>query len=138
MKLIFRALTGFTLTPVILFSFTLCQFLLFALDSFGISANNHQCFGKSIIDYRQHLNPAFKKIKRGCTRYIIVHTSESDLETTLKIVSKGKQDNWLTAHHSDNSPLWRIINDQAKAILMIKGYLGNSPLISGWLKVCAS
>ena len=46
----------------------------------------------AIIDYREHLNPLFRKRVRKSTRYIIVHTSECDLKTTLKIVSKGKQD----------------------------------------------
>ena len=94
MKLFVRVLAGFTLFSVILFLLTICQFLLFTSDSFGISANEYRNFEKSIIDYRQRLNPVFKKIKRNSTRYIIVHTSECDLKTTLKIVSQGKQDNY--------------------------------------------
>ena len=51
-------------------------------------------FLSSVIDYREHLNPTFPKRPRKSTRYIIVHTSECDLKTTLKIVSQGKQDNF--------------------------------------------
>ena len=51
-------------------------------------------FLSSVIDYREHLNPTFPKRPRKSTRFIIVHTSECDLKTTLKIVSQGKQDNF--------------------------------------------
>jgi hypothetical protein len=88
MKLFFRFHVGFTLYPAILLLLATCQFLIFATDSFGISLNQQLNFEKTIIDYRQHLNPLFEKTKRICTRYIIVHTSECDLQTTLKIVSK--------------------------------------------------
>ncbi len=98
MKLFVRLLAGFTSHPVILYLLIICQFLVFTSDSFGISENELRNFEKSIIDYRRHLNPRFKKIKRNSTRYIIIHTSECDLKTTLKIVSKGKQDDykWVT------------------------------------------
>lgn len=49
-----------------------------------------QRFQQSIIDFQSQLNPAFEKVKRNETKYIIVHTSELELETTLKVVSKGK------------------------------------------------
>lgn len=94
MKLFVRTCAGSAVHPVILFLLPVCLFLLFTTDSFGNSANELRHFEKSIIDCRQHLNPRFKKSRRNCTRYIIVHTSECDLKTTLKIVSKGKQDNY--------------------------------------------
>jgi len=94
MKLTVRTCAGFAVHPAILFLITICQFLLLTTDSYGISAGELRHFEKSIIDYRQHLNPRFKKTARNCTRYIIVHTSECDLKTTLKIVSRGKQDNY--------------------------------------------
>ena len=55
-------------------------------------------FEGAIIDYRFNLNPHFNKIIRKFTKFIIVHTSECDLATTLKIVSKGKQNNgrWVS------------------------------------------
>ena len=48
-------------------------------------------FQRAIIDYRPQLNPEYKKIERKHTRYLIVHTSELGLDTTLRVVSKGKQ-----------------------------------------------
>jgi len=48
-------------------------------------------FQRSIIDYRSRLNPDFPKIKRKETKYIIVHTSESGLQGTLRTVSAGKR-----------------------------------------------
>lgn len=43
-----------------------------------------------IIDYRKHLNKRFKKVHRASTRYIIVHTSEAGLSSTLRTLSRGK------------------------------------------------
>jgi hypothetical protein len=48
-------------------------------------------FQRTIVDYRWRLNPRYKKIKRPQTKYIIVHTAELGLETTLRVVSKGKR-----------------------------------------------
>jgi len=48
-------------------------------------------FQRSIVDYRRQLNPRFKKIKRAKTSYIIVHTSELGLNSTLRVISKGKR-----------------------------------------------
>jgi len=70
-------------------------FLAFLLNLPALSAAytwpDRQSFQRSIVDYRSHLNPAFKKVRRDKTKYIIVHTSELGLETTLKVVSKGKR-----------------------------------------------
>jgi len=44
-----------------------------------------------ITDYRKHLNPGFKKERRAGTRFIIVHTSEAGLTSTLRTLSKGKK-----------------------------------------------
>jgi len=43
-----------------------------------------------VIDYTKHLNKRFKKIVRKSTRYIIVHTSEAGLTSTLRSLSRGK------------------------------------------------
>ncbi|UCH93079.1 MAG: N-acetylmuramoyl-L-alanine amidase [Candidatus Aminicenantes bacterium] len=43
-----------------------------------------------IIDYQRHLNKKFKKVSRLSTRYIIVHTSEAGLSSTLRTLSGGK------------------------------------------------
>ncbi len=47
--------------------------------------------GSRIKDYRKHLNPGFKKEERASTRFIIVHTSEAGLSSTLRTLSKGKK-----------------------------------------------
>ncbi|MGD2086881.1 MAG: peptidoglycan recognition family protein [Candidatus Aminicenantes bacterium] len=48
--------------------------------------------GKSpfIIDYQNHLNKRFKKLGRSSTRFIIIHTSEAGLSSTLRTLSRGK------------------------------------------------
>ncbi|MCP5104527.1 MAG: hypothetical protein GY950_14170, partial [bacterium] len=47
--------------------------------------------GKPVIkDYRKHLNRKFKKQKRKSTRFIIIHTSEAGLTSTLRTLSQGK------------------------------------------------
>ena len=123
MRLFARVLLDFSAHPLILLLLTICQFLFFTSDSFGISATEYRNFEKSIIDYRQYLNPRFKKIKRSSTRYIIVHTSECDLKTTLKVVSKGKQDNykWISrgghTHYvvARNGQTYRILDKRYRA-----------------------
>jgi len=55
------------------------------------SRSDYEKFQNAIIDHRNRLNRKFKKIRRAATRYIIVHTSELGLSTTLRVVSKGKQ-----------------------------------------------
>jgi hypothetical protein len=131
MKFSVRVLAGFTLFPVILFLLTICQFLLFTTDSFGISANEYRHFEKSIIDYRQNLNPVFKKIKRNGTRYIIVHTSECDLKTTLKIVSKGKQDNYKWVSRGGHTH-YVIARDGQTYRILDKKYRANHAGLSMW------
>jgi hypothetical protein len=131
MKSFVRLIAGFSLYPVILCLLIICQFLLFTSDSFGISANELRNFEKSIIDYRQHLNPRFKKIKRNSTRYIIVHTSECDLKTTLKIVSKGKQDNYKWVSRGGHTHYVIARNGQTYRILD-KKYRANHAGLSMW------
>ena len=48
-------------------------------------------FQRSIVDFRSRLNPRFKKVRRKNTKYIVVHTSELGLKTTLRVVSQGKR-----------------------------------------------
>jgi len=47
-------------------------------------------FQNRIVDYRSRINPRFKKKVRPETRLIIVHTSELGLDSTLRVVSRGK------------------------------------------------
>lgn len=78
-------------------NFVVPSFLLIVfLFSFPVLANaftqtERANFQGSIIDYRNRLNPKFNKIKRKQTKYIIVHTSELGLKTTLRVISRGKQ-----------------------------------------------
>ncbi len=43
-----------------------------------------------VIDYRKHLNKKFIQVPRTSTRYIIIHTSEAGLSSTLNSLSRGK------------------------------------------------
>lgn len=77
----------FATGAVFLFAF------LFFLPSSSIADTRKDIdtFQRSIVDYRSRLNPRFKKIKRINTKYIVVHTSELGLDTTLRVVSEGKR-----------------------------------------------
>ncbi len=57
----------------------------------GYSQTQYRKFQDKIIDHRSRLNPGFKKSIRKKTKYIIIHTSELGLDSTLRVVSKGKQ-----------------------------------------------
>ncbi len=70
--------------------FTILFFHLPAISTTATGADLKK-FQHSIIDYRWQLNPKFKKVKRGKTSYIIVHTSELGLNGTLRVISKGKR-----------------------------------------------
>ncbi len=72
--------------------FLILAILLFrpAALSAAWSAKDLAAFQRQIVDYRPRLNPKYKKVKRRQTKYIIVHTSELGLKTTLRVVSKGK------------------------------------------------
>ena len=66
-------------------------FLVFMPESsLAVSANERKLFQRAIVDYERHLNPRYRKTVRNQTKYIIVHTSESGLKSTLKTVSWGK------------------------------------------------
>jgi len=65
--------------------------LLVPVELHAYSDGRKQSLQQSIIDYRWRLNPRYKKIKRQQTRYIVVHTSESGLQSTLRTVSRGKR-----------------------------------------------
>ncbi|MBW1699491.1 MAG: N-acetylmuramoyl-L-alanine amidase [Deltaproteobacteria bacterium] len=57
----------------------------------GFSKAARRTFQRSIIDMRGSINRRFKKVRRKETKYIIVHTSEAGLRSTLRAVSKGKR-----------------------------------------------
>jgi hypothetical protein len=60
-------------------------------SAWAFTRAERQIFQNSIIDRRAQLNPKFKKITRTKTRFIIVHTSEGGLNSTLRVVSGGKK-----------------------------------------------
>jgi hypothetical protein len=67
--------------------------LLFSLPALSdaYTRADRVTFQRSIVDYRSKLNPRFRKVTRRKTKYIIVHTSELGLETTRRVVAKGKR-----------------------------------------------
>jgi hypothetical protein len=56
----------------------------------AFSRAERRAFQRSVIDKRKQLHTRFKKVQRKRTRYIVVHTSEAGLSSTLKVISKGK------------------------------------------------
>ena len=66
---------------------------LIALSSvlFAHTAAERIAFQRSIVDYHSHLNSKFKLVLRKKTKYLIIHTSESNLKSALRTVSKGKR-----------------------------------------------
>lgn len=76
------------------FTFCVAIFITFLFilpaSSAAYSRTDRKTFQRAIVDSRQQLNPRFKKVKRKKTKYIVVHTSELGLKTTLRVVSKGK------------------------------------------------
>jgi hypothetical protein len=78
---------------------------------------------RSIVDEQRSLNSKFKKVKRKKTKYIIVHTSEGGLTSTLRSVLKGKniRGQWYTrgghAHYviARNGRIYRTLNKKYKA-----------------------
>jgi len=76
-----------------------------------------------IIDYRKHLNRKFKKESRRSTAYIIVHTSEAGLLSTLRTLSSGKRVSKRRrtrgghAHYTiaRNGDIYRILNHAYRA-----------------------
>ncbi|MEE4600024.1 MAG: hypothetical protein V2J65_01980, partial [Desulfobacteraceae bacterium] len=75
------------------FVVSLFVILFFLIPSVSTAATKADLakFQRSIVDYRRQLNPRFKKIRRAKTSYIIVHTSELGLNSTLRVISKGKR-----------------------------------------------
>jgi N-acetylmuramoyl-L-alanine amidase len=101
----------------------ICQLLCLPSESAGSTNEMLRLYMNTIVDYRDHLNPFFPKRVRKRTKYIIVHTSECDLKTTLKIVSAGKQDNfkWVSrgghTHYviAANGQTYRILDEKLRA-----------------------
>jgi len=105
--------------------------LLSPAQSSGISADALPEFERSVIDYRSHLNPLFKKTKRDLTEYIIVHTSETDLETALKLLAIGKQDGdkWIS---SGGHAHYVIARDGQTYRILEEDHIANHAGLSMW------
>ena len=76
---------------VTIVSFCIGFLLLYPSLSTAYTRAERQRYQHSIVDYRSRLNPRFQKVKRQKTKYIIVHTTELGLRTSLRVVSKGKR-----------------------------------------------
>jgi N-acetyl-anhydromuramyl-L-alanine amidase AmpD len=80
-------------------------------------------FQQSIVDKQNQLNRKFRKINRKKTQYIIVHTAEGGLTSTLRTVLKGKslRGRWLSrGGHTNyviarNGRAYRILNRKYRA-----------------------
>ena len=131
MKIFVHARASSVVLLATIYLLVICQFFLFATYSSGFSDKKQHYSQKPIIDYREHLNPLFRKTKRNCTRYIIVHTSECDLKTTLKIVSKGKQDNYMWVSRGGHTHYVIARNGQTYHILDHK-FKANHAGLSMW------
>ncbi len=75
---------------VLVAAFFITGILLLPALSAAFTHSDRETFQRAIVDFRPRLNPRFKKVSRKNTTYIIVHTSELGLESTLRVVSKGK------------------------------------------------
>jgi N-acetylmuramoyl-L-alanine amidase len=108
---------------IMVFLLTVCQLLWLPSESMASTNKMHRFSMDAIIDYREHLNPLFPKRVRKSTKFIIVHTTECDLKTTLKIVSEGKQDDfkWVSrgghTHYviARDGQTYRILDEKFRA-----------------------
>ena len=72
---------------VVIAALVLCTGIFPAISLEALGARKTRPF---IIDYQHHLNKRFKKVPRSSTRFIIIHTSEAGLDSTLRTLSMGK------------------------------------------------
>ncbi|MFH1755371.1 MAG: peptidoglycan recognition family protein [Candidatus Latescibacterota bacterium] len=87
------------------------------------SQSERKTYQSSIVDKQNQLNRNFKKVRRQKTKYIIVHTSEGGLTSTLRSVSKGKshRGKWLSrGGHANyviarNGRTYRILDGKFRA-----------------------
>ena len=88
-------------------------------------------YQRSIVDYRHELNPRFKKRKRSHTKYIIVHTSELGLKTTLRVVAKGKQ--FRSGHSTPGGHAHYVIARNGRTYRILdKKYIADHAGLSMW------
>lgn len=107
-------------------------FLLWFPDlSTAYNLKERQKFQGSILDHRSQLNPKFDKIQRKHTKYIIVHTSELGLKTTLRVVSKGK--NFRNGRRTNGGHTHYVIARNGRTYrIMNKAYIADHAGLSMW------
>ena len=77
--------------PLLISFLTIALLITLPYELIAYTAAERKAFQCSIVDYRSQLNPRFKKIIRKKTKYLIIHTSESNLKSALRTISKGKK-----------------------------------------------
>src|SRR3990172_11634921 len=98
----------------IILAITLALFLIPTTGTISAAAGRLR-----IVDYRKCIHPSFDKKERKKTDYIIVHTSEGGLESTLKTVCKGKPGMSYGGHANyviaRNGTVYRTLDKQYRA-----------------------
>ncbi len=87
----------------------------------GLSATD--LIALKIKDYQKHLNPRFAKRPRQSTRFIVVHSTEGSLPSSLRTLSRGKvrRRRYVSrgghAHYliAKNGTVYRILNPKYRA-----------------------
>jgi hypothetical protein len=89
-------------------------------------------FQRSIIDKRYTLNRSYKKVLRKRTKYLVVHTSEAGLRSTLNTVSGGKclrgSRRWTCGGHAH----YVIARDGRTYRVLDKEYIADHAGLSMW------
>ncbi len=120
----------FGFLTVLIFSFMACAWIdrLWA----GPTRSERGEFQRSIIDKRHALNRNYKKVLRKKTKYIIVHTSEAGLRSTLNTISGGKclsgSGRWTCGGHAH----YVIARDGRTYRLLDKDFIADHAGLSMW------
>ncbi len=117
----------------IVFSLILIHFFLlwFPVLSTAFTLKERQKFQGSILDHRSRLNPKFEAIYRKHTKYIIIHTSELGLKTTLRVVSKGK--NFRDGRRTNGGHTHYVIARNGRTYRILdKAYIADHAGLSMW------
>jgi N-acetylmuramoyl-L-alanine amidase len=82
---------NFKVRRIYIFAFFLFSISFLPESEAVATVNERTVFQRALVDYQSHLNPRYRKTPRNQTRYIVVHTSESGLQSALKTISSGKR-----------------------------------------------
>jgi N-acetylmuramoyl-L-alanine amidase len=131
MQFIYSSFDGLIWKPSAVVLLAASMLLLVRADASAFSKKVRRQFADAIIDYRAYLNPRFEKLKRSSTRYIIIHTSQTDLKTALKLLSEGKQNDgrWISRGGHGHYVLAR---DGQTYLLLDEKYRANHAGLSIW------